>query len=109
MALFPAVPPVSFMGGSVVLYLVMFYIVFKYVLDFDGGELAADDRAAISYVDAVLTFGTLVMIAVVSPMLFTVYEMLGGVADPLTSALLDLAVPLLIIALIISMGVAARA
>lgn len=67
-----------------------------------------DDRAAISYVDTVLTFGTLVMIAAVAPLFFTVYDMADGVADPLTTALLNLAVPLLIIGLIVSMGVAAR-
>jgi high-affinity K+ transport system ATPase subunit B len=67
-----------------------------------------DDRAAISYVDVVLTGATLIMIAVVAPMLFNIYNMLQGVADPLTVALLQLLVPLLVIGLIVSMGVAAR-
>lgn len=66
------------------------------------------DRGAISYVDTVLTFATLAMIAMVAPLLFTIYDYIQGVADPLTSALLALAVPLLIIGLIISMGNAAR-
>jgi hypothetical protein len=70
--------------------------------------LPTDERGAITFVDVVLTFATLVMIAAVAPMLFTVYEMAQGVADPLTAALLALAVPLLIIALVISMSVAAR-
>lgn len=72
------------------------------------GPLPHDDRAAISYVDVVLTFATLVMIAAVAPMLFNVYDMIQGVADPLTVALFALVVPLLVIGLMISMGVAAR-
>lgn len=67
-----------------------------------------DDRGAISYVDTVLTFATLAMIGMVAPMLFNIYDMAQDVADPLTVALLQLAVPLLIIALIVSMSVAAR-
>lgn len=73
-----------------------------------NAPLPSDDRAAISYVDVVLTFATLVMIAVIAPMIFNVYGMIEGVADPLTIALFALVVPLLIIGLIISMGVAAR-
>lgn len=68
----------------------------------------ADDRAAISYVDVVLTFATLAAIGMVAPLMFNIFEMLEGVADPLTRALFNLSVPLLIIALIVSMGVAAR-
>jgi len=67
-----------------------------------------DDRGAISYVDVVLTFATLVMIAAIAPMIFKVFDLAQGVADALTVALIDLFVPLLIIGLIISMGVAAR-
>lgn len=70
--------------------------------------LPDDDRGAISYVDTVLTFATLVMIAAVAPLLFTVYDMIEGTADPLTVALMALVVPLLIIGLIMSMGVSAR-
>lgn len=70
--------------------------------------LPTDTRAAISYVDVVLTFAVLVMIAAVAPMIFNIYDMVKGVADPLTVALLALVVPMLIIGLIISMGVAAR-
>lgn len=70
--------------------------------------LSTDDRAAISYIDVVMTFATLVMIGVVGPMLFNVYGMAQSVVDPLTAALFALVVPSLIIGLIISMGVAAR-
>lgn len=70
--------------------------------------LPDDERGAISYVDVVLTFATLIMIGAVAPMLFNVYDMAQGVADPLTVALLGLLVPMLVIGLIISMGVAAR-
>lgn len=70
--------------------------------------LPDDDRAAMSYVDVILTFSVLVMIAVVAPMIFNIYEMVQGVADPLTVALIALLVPMLIIGLVVSMGVAAR-
>lgn len=69
----------------------------------------ADDRAAVSYVDVVLTFATLAAIAMIAPLLFNRFDNLQGVADPLTVGLFELSVPLLIIALIVSMGVAARA
>lgn len=67
-----------------------------------------DDRGAIRYVDVVLTFATLIMVAAVAPMIFTIFDLIQGVADPLTVALINLLVPLLIIGLMISMGVAAR-
>lgn len=70
--------------------------------------LPSDARAAISYVDVVLTFAVLIMIAAVAPMIFNIYDMVQGVADPLTVALIALVVPMLIIGLIVSMGVAAR-
>lgn len=70
--------------------------------------LPPDARAAISYVDTVLTFAVLVMIAAVAPMLFNIYEMVRGVADPLTVALVALTVPILVIGLVVSMGVTAR-
>lgn len=72
------------------------------------GPFTTDVRAAISYVDTVLTFAVLVMIAVVAPMMFNIYEMIQGVADPLTVALVALVVPILIIGLVVSMGVTAR-
>lgn len=67
-----------------------------------------NDRGAISLIDVVMTFATLIMIAAVAPMIFNVYDMVKGVADPLTVALIALFVPMLIIGLIVSMGVAAR-
>lgn len=71
-------------------------------------QLHDDTRAAISYVDAVLTGATLIMIMVTAPMWFKILDMAAGTADPLTVNLIRLAVPLLIIGLIVSMGVAAR-
>lgn len=73
-----------------------------------GLPLPDDDRAAISYVDVVLTFATMAMIAVTAPMWFTIFEKIQGVADPLTVALVNLGVPLLLIGLVISIAVAAR-
>lgn len=67
-----------------------------------------DDRAAISYVDVVLTFAALVFIAIVAQPIFNIYNMIQGTADSLTVALFFLIVPMLLIGLIVSVGVAAR-
>jgi len=67
-----------------------------------------NDRAEISYTDVVLVFATLVSFSVVAPWVFQVQSMLRSAADPLTSVLVGLLLPLLLIGLIYSMGVSAR-
>lgn len=67
-----------------------------------------DDRARIGYVDAVLAFATMAAFAIVAPFFYRVIEMLRGYADPLTSVLIGILVPMLLIGLLYSMGVSAR-
>jgi len=67
-----------------------------------------NDRAEISYTDVVLVFATLVSFSVVAPWVSQVQSMLRSAADPPTSVLVGLLLPLLLIGLIYSMGVSAR-
>jgi hypothetical protein len=66
------------------------------------------DRARIGYVDVVLGFASLVAIAVVSQWLFQIIDMLRAEVDALTSVLVGLLLPMLLIGLIYSVGVSAR-
>jgi hypothetical protein len=70
--------------------------------------LRSDDRARIGYVDVVLGFASLVAIAVVSQWIFQIIDMLRQQVDPLTSVLVGLLMPMLLIGLIYSVGVSAR-
>lgn len=70
--------------------------------------MQADERARINYVDVILGFATFVSFAVVAPWLETAIGMLRTQADPLTSVLVGLVLPLLIISLLYSLGVSAR-
>jgi hypothetical protein len=67
-----------------------------------------DERARIGYVDVVLGFASLVAIAVVSQWIFRIIDMLRQEVDPLTSVLVGLLMPMLLIGLIYSVGVSAR-
>jgi len=67
-----------------------------------------DERARINYTDVVLGFATFVSFAVVAPWVETVIGMLRSQADPLTSVLVGLVLPLLLISLLYSLGVSAR-
>lgn len=75
----------------------------------DGrGTDQSDDRAAVQLVDVVLTFFTLVPIIVLAPVIYKFTGMVSAEADPFSGLLLQLLVPMLILALIISVGVSAR-
>lgn len=67
-----------------------------------------DTRGAVQLVDVVLTFFTLVPIIVLAPVFYKFTGMASSEADPFSSLLLQLVLPMLIIALIISVGVSAR-
>lgn len=67
-----------------------------------------DTRARIGYVDVILTFATFAALAIISPFLMRVIEMLRDQVDPLTSVLLGLLLPLFAIGILYSMGVSAR-
>ena len=67
-----------------------------------------DDRARINYVDVFLGFATLVAIGTVGQWLFDVIGKAQSQVDPLTSVMLGLVLPLLVIALMYSLGESAR-
>lgn len=63
---------------------------------------------AIQLTDAILGLVVLISIIVLAPVIFEFQSMIESVADPLSSLIFTLVVPLFIIALIISIGVSAR-
>ena len=63
---------------------------------------------AIQLTDAILGFVVLISIVVLAPVIFEFQAMIDSAADPLSSLIFTLVVPLFIIALIISIGVSAR-
>lgn len=63
---------------------------------------------AVQLSDAILGFVVLVSIVVLAPIMFEFTAMVQSAADPLSSLVLSLVVPLFIVALIISIGVSAR-
>ena len=71
-------------------------------------RLWADDRGRVQYVDIVLAFATLVSFIAVAPWVYTGIGMATGVVDPLSATLLELTLPIFVIAMIVSLGVSAR-
>lgn len=67
-----------------------------------------DRRGAISLVDVIIGFAVLIALIALAPTIYEFVDMGTSVADPLTSLVLSLVVPLLILAIIVSMGVSAR-
>lgn len=67
-----------------------------------------DTRAAVQLVDGIMTFVVLVGIIALSPVFYKFIGMVDGNADPFSSLLLQLVLPLLLLALILSVGVSAR-
>lgn len=63
---------------------------------------------ALQLTDAILSFVMLVAIVVLAPVIFEFTAMVQTEADPLSSMILSLVIPLFIVALIISVGVSAR-
>ena len=70
--------------------------------------LTDDDRGRVQYVDVVLTLSTLVAFGAVAPWVYEAISMGRTALDPLSATLLALALPLLAIALIVSVGVSGR-
>jgi len=66
------------------------------------------DRGRVGYVDIVLTFATFVVFATISDWIFQLISMLRSEVDPLTSVLIGLLVPIILIGIIYSVGVSAR-
>lgn len=67
-----------------------------------------DDRGRVQYVDVVLTFSSLVAFGAVAPWVYEAISMGRTALDPLSGTLLALALPLMVIALIVSVGVSGR-
>jgi hypothetical protein len=67
-----------------------------------------DDRARIQFVDVLLSFAVLVAIIALSPVFGRFTGMVVGEADPFSALLLQLVMPLLVVALILSAGRSAR-
>lgn len=67
-----------------------------------------DDRAAIQLTDAILALFTLVAILAMAPFFSKFTSMAAGPADPFSSLLLQLTIPILLIGLILSIGASAR-
>lgn len=70
--------------------------------------LHRDQRGKISFVDVVMTFTALVALVGIAPWLYDMVGLIQSEADPLTGVLLALFIPLMFVALILSMGVSAR-
>jgi len=70
--------------------------------------LLTDDRGRVQYVDVVLTFSTLVTFGAVAPWVYEAISMGRGALDPLSGTLLALALPVMVISLIVSVGVSGR-
>jgi len=68
----------------------------------------SDTRAAVQVSDVLVSFFVLVAIVAVAPILYKFIGMVSASADPFSSLALQLMVPGLVIALIISVGVSAR-
>jgi hypothetical protein len=67
-----------------------------------------DDRAAVGFVDVLMMFLVLVSIIVLAPFFNKFTSMIQGAAGPFTSVLLSVFVPLVLVALLLSIGQSAR-
>lgn len=70
--------------------------------------LSTDDRARIGYVDVIMAFGTLVAFIATAPWVYDIIAKIQATADPLTGTLAALVPPVLLIALLVSIGVSGR-
>jgi len=65
-------------------------------------------RGRIGYVDVVLATATFVAFATISDWIYRIIDMLRQQVDPLTSVLVGLLVPMLLIGILYSLGVSAK-
>jgi hypothetical protein len=70
--------------------------------------LDTDDTARVQITDVILGLVVLVALIVTAPFWYQFIGMASGEADPFTSLVLQLIVPFLFIALIVSIGASAR-
>jgi hypothetical protein len=71
-------------------------------------RFSLDDRARLQMTDVLLTVFVLVAIIVTAPFWYKFIGMVSAEADPFTSLVLQLVVPILLVGLIVSAGVSAR-
>lgn len=70
-------------------------------------RLHTDDRGKVTIVTAILTFATLAGLLALAPYYYHFIGLVSAEADPLTSMLLQLVVPVLFLGVIVSVGVSA--
>lgn len=66
------------------------------------------DRGAVNLVTVIMTFVVLVVIIVLSPIFVRFQQMVAAEADPFSALLLQAFLPILVLALVISVGESAR-
>lgn len=71
-------------------------------------EPPQDDRGAIQLVDVFMSFYMLVGLVSLIPLWYKFTDMAANASSPLVALLLQLFVPLILIALIVSVGISAR-
>lgn len=71
-------------------------------------DFTPDDRGRVQYVDIILALATLVSFVAMATWVYSVIGMATDVVDPLSAALLELTLPVFVIAMIISLGVSAQ-
>jgi hypothetical protein len=71
-------------------------------------DLHTDDRGRVQITDVVLTLVVLVGLIAVAPFFYKFTGMVASEADPFTSLVLQLVVPLLFLGVIVSVGASAR-
>lgn len=67
-----------------------------------------EERARVQYVDMVLGFATLVSFVAMATWIYSTVDNAASQVDPLSATLLRIALPVFVIALIVSLGVSAR-
>jgi hypothetical protein len=67
-----------------------------------------DDRGRIQFTNIVVIFATFVSFGAVAPWIYEAIGMAQGPLDPFSALLLSLALPLMLVSLLISVGVSAR-
>jgi len=67
-----------------------------------------DTRGRVQYVDIVLSFANLVAFVAIAPWVYQAVAMATDAVDPLSSVLMQLMLPIFVIAMIVSVGISAR-
>jgi len=68
----------------------------------------ANDRGAVQLVDVVMTFFLLVAVMALAPQIYFFINLISANADGFSEILLQIAIPMLLVGLLVSIGVSAR-